>query len=751
MKSKLSILLLFACMQTIQAQTDNSLALVAADGSRISLPTTDFAPPWTVETWIIKEDFSGTTSHLASSSSGGVTGIRLEQYDSTNEVGITEGGVEDYSFGYIMTNQVWQHMAVVCNGTNTVLYINGEQAGSTINATINAPMGFLGHDDTDFSTTSNVDEYRVWNKALTSAQIKTMMGQEIQQNGTAVQGAEDATNVSGLNWSDLQLYFKFNETSGTSPVDSSSNGNDGTGVNVTASNWESSDSPYVWDGSSSSSWATLANWQDRGRGTVPGSSDNIVIDGDATNDLTITDARSANNMVISDGAIVNLDPAASLTLTGAAEINGASALIINSDATQTANFIDNGLSYKNSGSVKVERYMEAYNSAVNLQGYHYISSPVNNHAKFNDMSDLYSYNESTLNWVHHSSFTNFTNAVGYAIRYTSNITKEFTGDLNTGDQTISITYNDDLGSSFDHFNLIGNPYPSSISADDIVDNNSSIIEASVYFWNGIDYGTYNTTLNAGTAGSRGGAPDGQIAVGQGFFVDAKSGGGTITMTNAMRGTDSNIFYKKESYPYVRVLLSGEEGKSELLLTGHSASSNGFDNYDSKQLPGSGSLSLTSLIDETAYVIESVPQIENNIFNLQVTSTTDQKVTFDLLDAVDIYGMNVYLEDSEHHTVVDISNEAYTTFVSEGAHNNRFKLRIGAEELDFSAWVNNSGLINFIGQTDEQVIRARLVSLDGKTIATASQMQFGNWEALANGVYLLEIQTNMQTVVQKIIR
>ena len=477
MKNKLHIFILcffvFASSQ-IQAQTDNSLSLSSTDGSRITLPTSDFAPPWTVETWIYKENFSGTTSHLATTSTGAVTGIRLEQYNDTEEVGITDGGVEDYTFGYVMTNQVWQHMAVVCNGTNTILFINGEQVGSTINAVIDAPMGFLGNDDTDFSTTSNVDEYKVWNKALTSTQIKAMMGQEIQQNGTAVQGAEDLTNVSGLNWADLQLYFKFNETSGTSPQDSSSNGNNGTGVNVTASNWESSDSPYVWKGGTSSSWATLANWEDRGRGTVPGSSDNIVIDGAATNDLTITDARAANNMAIASGGVINLDPAASLTLTGAAEINGAEALILNSDATQTANFIDNGISYKNSGTIKVERYLPANNSGVYLQGYHYISSPVNNHAKFNDMTDLYSYDEPTLAWVHHSNFSNFTNADGYAIRYTTDITKDFIGETNTGSQAIAVVYNDDLGSSFDHFNLIGNPYPSSISSDDIVDNNKFI-------------------------------------------------------------------------------------------------------------------------------------------------------------------------------------------------------------------------------------------------------------------------------------
>lgn len=469
----------------------------------------------------------------------------------------------------------------------------------------------------------------------------------------------------------------------------------------------------------------------------------------ASGNATLTADAAVATTFIANGATLTLDENVGLTVSGSTVISGAEALVLESDETGTANFVDNGVSYRNSGSVKVERFLKANNNAVNLQGYHYIGSPVDTHPKFNDMTDLYRYNEASLEWVHHSNFTNFDNGVGYAIRYLSDITKEFVGELNTGNYDVTITYNDDLGSSFDHFNLLGNPYPSSISANDVVDDNTSVVNSSVYFWNGVDYSTYNTAMSAGTAGSQGATPDGNIATGQGFYLDAKVGGGTLTFTNSMRGTDSDIFFKEVSYPQVRMILTGEAGRSDLLLTGHAASSFGVDDYDTKHFPAYGNLSLTSILEGRAYDIQSVPQIDQNTFDLQLVAQHTQQVTFAIQEMKSLDGKKVYLEDREQNRIIDLSETSYTTLVMSGTDNNRFKLRIAKEENVFFAWINN-GLVETFGG-EELPVEARLIGLDGKLLATTSNMQFSNWDALASGVYLLEVSTNQNKRIQKIVK
>lgn len=85
-----------------------------------------------------------------------------------------------------------------------------------------------------------------------------------------------------------------------------------------------------------------------------------------------------------------------------------------------------------------------------------------------------------------------------------------------------------------------------------------------------------------------------------------SGTQMVNFTRAMCSTDSGVFYKKPSFPQLRLFIASEEDQSDLLLTGHHLSSNSVDTYDSKQLEGESRLSFGSVLYSRAYDIESVP-------------------------------------------------------------------------------------------------------------------------------------------------
>ncbi|WP_460191321.1 T9SS type A sorting domain-containing protein, partial [Urechidicola sp. KH5] len=59
-----------------------------------------------------------------------------------------------------------------------------------------------------------VDEFRIWNVALSQDQIRSMMNQQIEDNGGKVYGSTIPMEIYGLDWDDLEGYYKMNQAEG---------------------------------------------------------------------------------------------------------------------------------------------------------------------------------------------------------------------------------------------------------------------------------------------------------------------------------------------------------------------------------------------------------------------------------------------------------------------------------------------------------------------------------------------------------
>ena len=128
-------------------------------------------------------------------------------------------------------NNEWNHVAVtvVDNGSNLTIYfyINGVEDGphtSSQTAISNGGSSSFAYISRQGSTCDcnfmdgAIDELRVWNDVRTQAEIKANMHTELS-------GSE----------SNLVAYYNFNDGSGTTPTDLTSNSNDGTMANMDAS------------------------------------------------------------------------------------------------------------------------------------------------------------------------------------------------------------------------------------------------------------------------------------------------------------------------------------------------------------------------------------------------------------------------------------------------------------------------------------------------------------------------------------
>ena len=265
-------------------------------------------------------------------------------------------------------------------------------------------------------------------------------------------------------------------------------------------------------------------------------------------------------------------------------------------------------------------------------------------------------------------------------------------------------------------NLIGNPYPSAINIDAFLTDpeNASILNGTVYLWthttalssatsgtntlnySSDDYAKYNLTGGVKTIASALGnpmIPNGIIASGQGFFIEAKSdlnaGSYTAHFNNSMRVTGRNDHFFKASTPTgtdptiaknrLWLSLTNAQGAYNEMLLGYLAgATNGYDPlYDGKILPAGNSVALYTISDTYQYAIQgrSLPFEESDVVPLGYKSTIGGIFSIGIENQDGFFqNKNVYLMDHLTNTTQNLNEGAYSFSTAVGTFNDRFELR-----------------------------------------------------------------------------
>jgi hypothetical protein len=137
---------------------------------RITTAAPDLPVPWTVALWVKRAEAPTVDARMMDSISfpNGFS-LRLEQFNNTNQVGITQYGSTDASFGYSAALGAWTHLTFVGSPGGVSLYADGVLVGSIINV-----MGVSRHNIGSHGANSLVgtlDDIRVYGVALTPTQI----------------------------------------------------------------------------------------------------------------------------------------------------------------------------------------------------------------------------------------------------------------------------------------------------------------------------------------------------------------------------------------------------------------------------------------------------------------------------------------------------------------------------------------------------------------------------------------------------
>ena len=355
----------------------------------------------------------------------------------------------------------------------------------------------------------------------------------------------------------------------------------------------------------------------------------------------------------------------------------------------------------------------------------------------------------------------------------------FSGKVNNGVITVPIALSPSVIDQDDDFNLVGNPYPSAISADEFIIANINstsntgpykTIEGTLYFWTHIgdiskdivgpyalnyssdDYAVYTLAGGVGTGGNRvagvrqdSNKPTGFIASGQGFFVEADKAG-TLLFNNAMRvGTETknNNFYKLQSDTKKtastvkdRIWLNLENTSnmfSQQLIGYFDTATMGYDKgYDGPFSDAGNYINFYSFIDTNTYKIQGRSSFdEKDQVPLGFSSAVAGTFTISIDSKEGVFentNQPVLLEDKLTQTLFNLKNGSYSFTTEKGTFNDRFVLRytentLGVDENNtangISIFYSNNKTVTITNNSDALINSVSVYNIAGQNITQSN--------------------------------
>lgn len=509
----------------------------------------------------------------------------------------------------------------------------------------------------------------------------------------------------------------------------------------------------TFTGASGTDWNTAGNWAG---GSVPISTTDVTIPSGKTVVIGPTSSASCKNLTISG------------TLTVESSSSGTGSLIITGTTT---------------GSASCQRYMSGNiwhliaPVAVGGSVSSFIQSAGNSVATSGSNYAMMDYNETTNVWNNYFTSAvsgNFAAGKGYAVRRSTDGVVTFTGTLNSGTQTVSVTKN---GGGW---NLIGNPYSSSIYMNTAANASTNFLKtnaidaskldpsyACIYLWDATSE-TYKILGNSSYGGRN--LNINVFAPGQAFFVKAASSG-TVEFNTNMQVSQTNSAFKapvsNTIWPGITLLASGETTSSTTVIAFNANMSKGLDpTFDAGLLRGTNGLSLyTRLLEDNGvdFAIQCLPEeYDHLVIPVGVDCNTSGEITFTAETTGLPEGCKLFLEDKITKTFTSLlGGETYHVAISPANSGiGRFYVHAGTgvttgttdlESGTLKVYVDN-GTIIISGEVNERAI-ATLYDMQGQKLSI-NQLGKGLINKIScpksSGVYLLTIQQDGKTITRKLI-
>ncbi|MBL4643077.1 MAG: T9SS type A sorting domain-containing protein [Flavobacteriaceae bacterium] len=527
-----------------------------------------------------------------------------------------------------------------------------------------------------------------------------------------------------------------------------------------------------WTGTTSTVWNLAENW-DNG---IPTSSSFVTIPNVATSPIIGSGTEAeVGNLTINAGETVTLNSENSITIYGTLTIAGGL------NGNSGSSIIVKGTS---SGNLSYSRNLTT--------NWHLISSPVSPQGIYNfavtniatnsigtsgSNYGIAQYNNDGSAWVYYTTSTiigagNFIVGKGYATLRTSSGVVTFKGTIATREVAITIT-----DGTNNKWNLIGNPYPSYISANSNADATNNFLSINttninatfqaLYFWDGSEYIPINQASSARF-----------IAPGQGFFVNAITNGSTIDFTEAMQSHQTmDVFSKSKSvWPEITLQMTAGATNKHTKIKYITGTTTGLDpGYDAGMFTGtSNTFSVyTHLVtdsDGTPFSLQALPdnEYENIIVPIGFNAISSKEITFSINHQNLPSGLMVFIEDITESKItrIDESNSAYKiTINSDNNGIGRLYLRTSTSDLrktldidDFftnqiKMYITSNRTLRITGIKNA---KANIILYDilgkrilDKNFSSNSMIDLAIPNTIKSGFYIVKLETKKGNIHKKI--
>lgn len=441
------------------------------------------------------------------------------------------------------------------------------------------------------------------------------------------------------------------------------------------------------------------------------------------------------NLIINSGKILSIGSNSYVSVVNDLTVNGS--LVVDNKGSLL--MVNNNGNVINNGDIKIHKSTPI----LKKQDYTYWSSPVKNailESIFSSSPQNSFYNFETRNYndANNDDLDDDENAwqrisgqmnsgIGYTAMAPNNEPFEnvqsviFSGEINNGIINVPIYLSENDSNNLDDWNLIGNPYPSAISANLFLEANKDLINGSLYFWthrtavssnniyNSDDYAIYTMGTGGIAAVPNGQIPTGVIASGQGFFTEAIQEG-IIEFNNEFRVKSGNDnFFKAQNTKSeteieedkIWINLYNDKGGFSQILIGFIEGANEIYEfqYDGIRLKSSNFLSFYSIVGNNQLAIQGTNSFKGDESILLGYSTIIEeeinlKIKIDHLEG-DLKYQDIFLIDNLLRITHDLKKSEYS-FVSNntGDFKNRFYLKFNNTvlELDDSKQSSESLII-----------------------------------------------------------
>jgi len=506
----------------------------------------------------------------------------------------------------------------------------------------------------------------------------------------------------------------------------------------------------------------------------------------------------AQDFTVSSGKTVTIAKTGSLTVGGAFSNSGT--VTLNSDSDEFAVIKVSGTT---TGNITYNRWVNEVGSGdwdligspvdgLSISGFattntagtdvlatngsgQYAIGVYDNSVASGDADEWINYTNSGSGW----QAGNFDIGKGYAMASVSGgSTLAFTGTISADDETQAII--DNSSSAGRRWNLIANPYPSYLNANDDADPDDNFLTVntsklddeyeSVYGYDadGTGYTAYAHDYNSDTAI--------YLAPGQGFMVASdNTNSDTVSFTEAMQTTSGgDDFIENDPVEEINTLFlrlyHGDDTIEETKIKFQENMTAGLDpGYDLGNFYQNAAI-MTRLLEQdqgTGFQDQQLPLslMDDVVIPLEINQTSGQEFRVNLHTST-IGEVNIYLEDTELQTLTLLNEEDFVLNpTSDLSDAGRFYVHLTADTLSneevntsllnaYKSVDNNyitiEGLVTQPSSTDVSLFNILGTKVMDTTLDNTTNTQMISTNGLSTGIYVLKLVSGQDQLTKKLI-